>query len=104
MKKAYLLAIIVLVIFALCLFTGCDEDQKTEAIVGSWGNNNWVYTFNEDGTGDYSGSGLKYSTSGDKINIYYSGSESPSSFNYKIEDDTLTFIDSFGSSVVYKKK
>ena len=105
MKKALLVALAILVISALCILAGCDDAKSSSnGIVGSWAHDGWVYTFNEDGTGDYSGSQITYNTSGDIINIYYFGSTYPTSLNYKIEGKQLIITDSFGTDVIYEKK
>ena len=78
-------------------------DCADSALVGTWSYGSYVYTFNADGTGDYSGSALTWEDLGDKISILYDGFTSPMELEYSIEGDTLTIVDSFGEGVEYTR-
>ena len=99
----------------LVTFSACGDKKKDEAsknpIIGSWkydGGGNYVYTFNEDGTGNYDFGGNKMEFTyelkdGSKISIIYKGNTSPFETEYKIDGDTLNVIDSLGNDTIYKK-
>ena len=78
-------------------------DCADSALVGTWSYGSYVYTFNADGTGDYSGSALTWEDLGDKISILYDGFSSPMELEYSIDGDTLTIVDSFGEGVEYTR-
>ena len=78
-------------------------DTADSALVGTWTYGSYVYTFNADGTGDYSGSALTWEDLGDKISILYDGFTSPMELEYSIDGDTLTIVDSFGEGVEYTR-
>ena len=76
---------------------------EESALVGTWSYSSYVYTFNEDGTGDYSGSPLTWEDYGTSISILYDGFDSPMVLEYSIDGDTLTIVDSFGEGVEYTR-
>ncbi|MBR3132683.1 MAG: hypothetical protein IKG42_01155 [Clostridia bacterium] len=89
-----------------------SEDKKdSNSIVGYWENNDYglsfIYTFNEDGTGEYDAAGtimeFTYKTDGDKISILYTGNTVSFDTEYKIDGDTLNVIDSLGDDTLYKR-
>ena len=88
--------------------TGCGKDKANKnSIVGKWQSkeySSYVYTFNEDGTGDYSGTKFTYTTEGDKISIKYEGSTAAFESTYEIKDNELNIKDSFGKDTLYTKK
>ena len=118
------IAISVLLIAVLCttifVLSGCNNNSKegdTESviegvsIVGSWKNNelgsDFIYTFNEDGTGKYDAAGtimeFTYTTQEDNISILYTGDTVPFETKYNIDGDTLNVIDSMGNDTLYEK-
>ena len=128
MKKVLtIVLIVVLFVGGLFVLTGCDNnngstsnggssESKTEAksgseIVGSWKNNSYgsdyIYTFNEDGTGKYDAAGtlmeFTYTIDGSKISILYTGNTDPFETEFKIDGDTLNVIDSLGKDTLYQK-
>ncbi len=108
MKKVLLLALAVVLVCALFLLSGCGETTPAASgngIVGSWTypNTSYTYIFKEDGTGSYAGSPITYTTSGDKIAIYYDGSTIPFESTYSIEGNKLNVIDSLGNDTIYIK-
>ena len=107
MKKYFKLLLVVLVLFVSIIgLTGCNKENKNP-IVGQWQSkdySSYVYTFNEDGTGDYSGSKFTYTTDGDKISIKYENSTSAFESTFEIKDNVLNIKDSFGKDTLYTKK
>lgn len=109
MKKYFKLLIITLVLSISILgLTGCGKEKaKKNTIVGKWESkvySSYVYTFNEDGTGDYSGVKFTYTTEGNKISIKYESSTVPFESTYEIKDNELNIKDSFGNDTIYIKK
>jgi uncharacterized lipoprotein YehR (DUF1307 family) len=105
--KKYILSIL-LVMTLTILLTGCGKDK---GLIGSWEyeqGSGYIYTFNEDKTCSYEAFGTKmectYEDDGKKVSILYTGNTLASSYEYKVEGDTLTIKDSFGKDVIYKRK
>lgn len=98
-----LLTLVVIVISVFCL-TACGESS----LVGSWKKGSFVYTFNNDKTGDYSFGNtkmkFKYEDDGKKVKITYTGNPTGSTYEYKINGKKLIIKDSFGKNVEYTKK
>ena len=129
MKKFLTTAVIILAAFVTAIsFCSCkgktNSDQTTTAqsesaaanadqsIVGSWSLNlygdEYVYTFNPDGTGTYNAAGkvmnLTYSI---KDGIYYEtfeGSTAPVKRAYRVENNQFIVEDSYGEEIVYNKR
>ena len=99
-----------MLVLSVFVLTGCgekQEDKKEEAkgLVGQWAySTSFVYTFNEDKTGDYSGKKFTYEDNGTEISITYEGNTSPLVLKYRIEGNKLIVTDSFGKDVEYVKK
>lgn len=122
MKKSIKVLLVVFVLlFGICVVTGCDKDtnkkestkteeKKKDPIVGSWEyeGGSYVYTFNEDGSGNYLAGKTKmeftYKVDGSKLSITYKGNTTPFETTFTIKDEVLTIKDSFDNDVVYKKK
>ncbi len=111
MKKTLkALAIVAILLLALFALTGCDKSKNSNPIVGTWKYEqaDYKYTFNEDGTGDYSFSSTKmeftYKTEDGKLSITYNGSTAPFESEYSIDGDTLNIKDSLGRDTIYKKQ
>ena len=107
MKKTVLaIGIILVLVASVFILTGCEK--KAEGLVGKWGYSSFVYTFNEDGTGNYDAAGtimnFTYEDKGSSVSILYSGNTSPLELNYRIEGNKLIVTDSFGEDVEYIKK
>ena len=106
MKKIILSVVLVMLVV---LVTGCG---KKEGLVGRWrydgSSTDYYYIFNEDKTCAYEMSGAKmegtYEDDGSKVTILYKGNTEASTYEYKIEGDTLTIKDSFGNDVKYVRK
>lgn len=84
------------------------EDSKKEAtIVGEWKLDSYVYTFNEDGTGQYDAAGtimkFTYKTEGEKLSILYDGNTDPFETTYSIDGDKLNVRDSLGKDTIYTR-
>ena len=110
MKRKFLLAI-VLCSFVTLLLTGCGK----KGLIGDWAyfdgsskRNDIYYTFKDEKNGSYTFAGatrnFTYTDDGTKLTILYDGDTDSASYEYKLEDDTFTIKDSFGSDVVYKRK
>ncbi len=113
LKITLIIAILLTAIFALAGCGAKSEDQKksnVNPIVGSWKSEygDYVYQFNEDGTGSYNVYSTKmeftYKTEGKNISITYNGNTIPFETEYSIDGDTLNVIDSFGNDTLYKKQ
>ena len=106
MKKIAKSLLVVSILFVCVIaLTGCN---KSKGLVGSWDHDGYVYTFNEDKTGNYDAKGTKmeftYEDKGDKVSILYKGNTAASEFEYKIDGKKLIIKDSFGTDVEYTKK
>ena len=106
MKKS-LLTISLVLVAVLLLVVGCGK-KSSNPLIGSWDHSGYVYTFNEDKTGNYEFSGTKmeftYEDDGTTLSILFEGNTSPMELEYKIEGKKLIIVDSFGSDVEYTKK
>ena len=74
MKKIFKNLLVVFVfVFVIVGVTGCGD----KGLVGSWKYRDYIYTFNEDKTGDYSFGNtkmkFKYEDDGKKVKITYDG-------------------------------
>ena len=73
-------------------------------IVGTWKNDDVVYTFNVDGTGETAdpatgmGAPFEYEVSGDKLTIRANGPENPETATFTLADDTLTLTLTFADN------
>ena len=81
-------------------------------IVGNWASRDFdglfIYTFNEDGTGNYDSAGTQmpftFTMEGDKLSVLFDSDTDSFDTVYKIEGNTLTIKDSLGEDVIYDKK
>ena len=85
------------------------NNNKKDPLIGSWVNDSYIYTFNEDGTCSYgygSAGAMEciYHIEGNRISILYNGNTAPFETTYKIEGNQLNVIDSFGNDTFYTKK
>lgn len=110
MKKTVIsIALIIMLAVSVLVLTGCGEKQD-KGVVGQWAYQSYVYTFNEDKTGNYdygnSGKGMDftYEDNGTELSITYTGSTSPLVLKYKLDGNKLIITDSFGKDVEYVKK
>ena len=110
MKKTLTLVLVALLLVSgLFVLTGCKDgnEKNKNTIVGKWQSkdySSYVYTFNDDGTGDYSGTKFTYTTEDNNISITYDGSTAAFKSTYEIKDNELIIKDSFGKDTVYTKK
>ena len=110
-KKIFIVLILVIGVFA---FTGCNKGKKAEkksGIVGTWvyvDSDQFVYTFNEDGSGKYEVAGttmeFTYKISGNKLSMTYKGDTEDLETEYSIKDDILNIKDSLGEDTLYERK
>ena len=113
-KSIAILLILALVclIFAACSNTKEEPVEIADAIVGDWASEDFdgifVYTFNEDGTGNYDAAGtdlpFTYTVDGDKLSILFDGDDISFDTTCTISGDALTIKDSLDEDVVYKRK
>ena len=125
MKNSIIKIIAVLfVVMITAAFAGCNNDQTEESsfilteseevinsdpLVGKWQSeklSNYVYTFNDDGTGQYDMAGkvlkLTYSTDEGKITLnFLEEGYTPVTLNYILDGDSLNIKDSFGKDTFY---
>ena len=81
-------------------------------IVGNWASRDFdglfIYTFNEDGTGNYDAAGTQmpftFTMEGDKLSVLFDSDTDSFDTVYKIEGNSLTIKDSLGEDVIYDKK
>ena len=112
MKKTIMsVALIIMLAIAALVLTGCgDKKEEDKGVVGKWEYQSYVYTFNEDKTGNYdygnSGNGMEftYEDNGTELSITYKGNTSPLVLKYRKEGNKLIITDSFGKDVEYVKK
>ena len=97
---------VLLIIAGVCIALVLGKNNKNP-LVGKWQSkdfSSYVYTFNEDGTGDYSGMKLTYTTEGNNISITFDGSTAAFKSTYEIKGNELNIKDSFGNDTIYTKK
>lgn len=110
MKKIVLTIIMVsMLIVSVFALTGCGEKKEEEkGLIGKWGHSSFVYTFNNDKSGEYDVAGrimkFTYEDDGEQLSILYEGNTSPTVLKYRIDGNKLIITDSFGSDVEYTKK
>ncbi len=105
MKKFLLVALVLVSTFML---VGCGK----KGLVGKWASEQYsgqfVYTFNEDGTGNYDAMGtvreFTYQTNEDKISILYKGDTVPFESTFTLDGDKLNVKDSLGNDTIYNRK
>ena len=136
-KTIAILLVVVLLAVALFTLTACDDKKEEtvvdtststetpevttggttsgsgfdKALVGQWKNHSYgydyVYTFNEDGTGKYDAAGtimeFTCTTNGNQISILYTGNTVSFDTEYSIDGDTLNVKDSMGNDTLYEK-
>ena len=116
MKKIKKLLVALVLSISILGLAGCGKDKASKnnvddsnknTIVGKWQSkefSSYVYTFNEDGTGDYSGAKFTYTVEGNNISITYDGSTAAFESTYEIKDNELNILDSFGNDTLYTRK
>ena len=108
MRSLKNIALVLVLFVATITLAGCGAKK---GLVGTWKSkdySSYVYTFNEDGTGNYDASGtimeFTYTTEGSKISILYKGNTEPFESIYEIKDNELNIKDSFGEDTIYIRK
>ncbi len=110
-KRNLFVSSLLLVVLSFVFLTGCGK----KGLIGDWAyfngsskDNSIYYTFKDEKNGSYTfGGGTRnftYTDDGTKLTILYDGDTLSSSYEYKLDGDTFTIKDSFGSDVVYKRK
>ena len=104
MRKLKNILAVVVLFAAATILVGCGAKK---GLVGTWqykDSSTFAYTFNEDGTGDYSGMKFTYKTEGSKLSIQYENSTEPFETTYEIKGNELNIKDSFGEDTIYVRK
>ena len=110
MKKKLLVGFFAI---AMCfILVGCGKANSNKEIVGQWKNaeygSQFIYTFQEDGTGEYDSAGtimkFKYTIDGNKISFKYEDKDMDTlDTTFSIDGDTLNVKDSNNEDILYKK-
>ena len=112
MKKVFLVGLLTIV---MCfMLVGCGKANINKEIVGKWKNDTtvegyeFIYTFNDDGTGEYNAAGtimkFEYTINGNKISFKYLDEDMETLDTiFSIDDDTLNVKDSNNEDTLYKK-
>lgn len=111
MKTKKALALVLVLVTVCTLLAACGA-KKGDSLAGDWASEDFdgkfIYTFKEDGTGNYDAYGtdmpFTYKVDGDKLSIQYEDVDVPWETTFKIEGDTLTVKDDTGNDVIYHKK
>ena len=117
MKKLF--AVLLILVMACSVLAACGDSGSSDSadaggadsIVGQWASQDYdgafVFTFNEDGTGNYDASGtdmpFTYTIDGDQLSILYDGDTISFDTPFTISGTTLTIKDSMDEDVVYNK-
>ena len=113
MKKSLISILLVFTVLLAISLVGCGKNDNAKEIVGNWKNDTYipgyefVYTFNEDGTGNYNSAGtdmpFKYEISGKNISILYDGDDVPLDTEFEINGNVLNVKDSNNEDVLYNR-
>ena len=118
MKNRKIIAIALILALACSILAACggsrskSGDSGSDTIVGTWGSEDFdgafVFTFNEDGTGNYDAAGtdmpFTYTAEGGKLSIIYEGDTESFDTTYTLSGDKFTMKDSFDEEVVYNRQ
>ena len=122
MKSTKLLSIVLMLAIACVLLAACGaadggeadggEAESANPLVGDWASQDYsgafIFTFNEDGTGNYDAAGTQmpftYTAEDGQLSILYDGDTLPFESEYTVEGTVLTMKDSFGDDVIYNKQ
>ena len=87
-----------------------NNNTQNSSIVGVWKYDDasladsFVYTFNADGTGNYTAAGnFTYKVDGNKISITYDSSGATFETEFEVSGDKLNIIDSLGEDTFYNR-
>ena len=114
MRKSLISIVLVLIALLAISLVGCSKNDNNEKeIVGYWKNDTtlpgyeFIYTFNEDGTGNYNSAGtdmpFKYVISGKNISFFYDGVDVPFDTEFEINGNVLNVKDSNNEDVLYNR-
>lgn len=116
-KTLALVFILALACLALAACGGAGSDEGGEAasgnpIVGTWASEDFggafIFTFNEDSTGNYDASGtdmpFTYTAEDGALSILYDGDDLPFESEYTVDGDKFIMKDSLGDDVVYNRQ
>lgn len=106
MKKT--VSILLTLVTVCLLLVSCGGGKKND-LVGTWEprdydfGEEYVLTFSADGTGTYFGETIRYEINGNKLSIWWEGTESLDT-TFKVNGDEMSFKDSNGEDVFWTKK
>jgi hypothetical protein len=125
MKNLFkVLALVMVICVAVFALTGCGEEKNeggstpanntnvsSNSIVGYWKNDSYgadfIYTFNDDGTGNYYVAGadmpFTYKTNGDQLSILFDGDDASFDTTYEVKGNVLNVADSLGEDTLYDR-
>ncbi|MBR2784039.1 MAG: hypothetical protein IKD93_07605 [Firmicutes bacterium] len=122
MKTKKSLILVLMLALACLLLAACGAGDGGEAdadasaggdgLTGIWVSADFdgafVYTFNDDGTGNYDAAGtdmpFTYTVDGSQLSVLYDGDTVSFDTEFVIDGDTLTIKDSLGEDVVYNRQ
>ena len=118
MKASKTLALVFILALACLALAACggagggEEEAAANPIVGTWASEDFggafIFTFNEDGTGNYDASGtdmpFTYTAEDGALSILYDGDDLSFDTEYTVEGDKFIMKDSLGEDVVYNKQ
>ena len=119
MKATKTLALVFILALACLALAACGaagggegEAAGGNPIVGTWASVDFggafIFTFNEDGTGNYDASGtdmpFTYTAEDGALSILYDGDDLPFDTEYTVDGDKFIMKDSLGEDVVYNKQ
>lgn len=127
MNKSILIRGMAAVLLTVCIFAGCRGNESSpenvsenpseavsvpsDSLTGQWQSeqlSDYIYTFNDDGTGRYDMAGkileLKYTTDDGRITIsFQEEGYTPVTLEYILDGDRLNIKDSFGKDTFYER-
>lgn len=112
--KKYIKNLLLVLVLVITLFSITACGKKKNELVGSWKYDttikgyDFIYTFNEDGTGKYDAAGtilkFTYKVDGNKISFKYTGENMETwDTTFSVKGDTLNVKDSNNEDTLYKK-
>ena len=114
MRNSLISIVLVLTVLLAISLVGCSKnDNNAKEIVGYWKNDTtlpgyeFIYNFNEDGTGNYNSAGtdmpFKYEISGKNISFFYDGDDISFDTEFEINGNVLNVKDSNNEDVCYNR-
>ena len=112
-KRVKIVALVIVLMIEVFTLTACGKNQGKD-LIGTWKNDTtikgyeFIYTFKEDGTGNYNVAGtimnFTYNVDGNKISFKYTDEDMETwDTTYSVDGDTLNIKDSNNEDTLYKK-